>query len=158
MDDPLVIEAADNNKKLPQDIRTTHTPTLSLTSGWYLQVIETKPPPQILVLDYVVELKTVLLLKAMSAWSTVWAHKRSSQMIHLRLFHLRLFLALFSLYLIIKCIPIMNYHAKEATTFENFEEAGKLLIYACGRIIQILCLCLVFFYIIFVKELLFDQK
>ena len=36
----------------------------------------------------------------------------------------------------IYCICNIQYHAKWAKNHGNFAEAGKLLIYACGRIIQ----------------------
>ena len=44
--------------------------------------------------------------------------------------------ALFSPFYMIYCIYGMKYHDKWAKKWGNFAEVGKLLVYACGRIIQ----------------------
>ena len=47
-----------------------------------------------------------------------------------------LFEALFSLFYTIYCFYNMKYHATWAKDRRNVEEAGKLQIYACERIVQ----------------------
>ena len=44
-----------------------------------------------------------------------------------------------SIFFMIKCIKNMKYHAKNCL---NFAEAGRLLIFACGRIYRIPCLAI----------------